>query len=80
MTAREMQHAARVLKELIDQLPEDERKVIECVWFEQLTKRETARYLGYSNHKLVIDVERRALARLEATVEAVMQSVVIDDE
>jgi len=60
----EREQAQGLLRELIDELPDEERIAIRMRFDQGLTAREVARALGFRNYKRVYEVQGRALAKL----------------
>lgn len=54
-----------VIRELVDQLPEEERDVINATFYERVSLRTVGRRLGKSS-PTVMRIRNRALARLRA--------------
>ena len=61
----EHERAARMLRELIRELPNDERRALQLRFGQGLSARTVARALGLRNYKRVYEIQGRALAKLE---------------
>lgn len=75
-----MEHEKHALPELIDQLPEQERVVIEALYFERATLRSVADRIGVPHPQMVVHIQRRAESRLRRLLTMMDESGVFDVE